>query len=336
VNGGEDKGEGIPLGNTTMHTLITTEEDSMKKVFLLRWQSLVLVALLAFIAIFTGKNASAQGLTKIADNVYSYVDVKGATPLNSFGANAGIIIGEDGILVIDTLTSAKEAKRFLKDIRRVSKKPIKYVVNTHSHLDHTFGNSEFKKHGATIISQIKDAEKMKKESEATLKNSKAYGFTEKDMKGTKIVYPGLTFTVRMEIDLGGQTVELIYTGSSHTDGSIMIYLPGRKILFTGDILFTNYHPFIADGDIEGWMKALDFIMTMDVSAIIPGHGPISSKKDIEGMKNYLIVFDKKAKELAAISTDIAYITSEMKKALPPRAELESLIQSNIQMKYLKK
>jgi hypothetical protein len=80
-----------------------------------------------------------NGLMRIADGVYAYVD-GGIFSAASFGANAGIIVGRDGIVVIDTLISAKETKRFIKDIRAVSDKPIKYVVNTHMHLDHTFGN----------------------------------------------------------------------------------------------------------------------------------------------------------------------------------------------------
>jgi glyoxylase-like metal-dependent hydrolase (beta-lactamase superfamily II) len=156
------------------------------------------------------------------------------------------------------------------------------------------------------------------------------------MKGTKIAYPALTFNDRMEIDLGDQKIEMIFIGHSHTDGSILVYLPEKKILFAGDILFTNYHPFIADGNIEEWVKALDYIMTMDVEKIIPGHGPISSKQDIEDMKNYLIAFDMKAKELAAKSNDVEYIVAEIKKSLPPRPEGDNLIPWNIQMKYLKK
>jgi len=128
---------------------------------------------------------------------------------------------------------------------------------------------------------------------------------------------------------------LIYAGHSHTDGSILVYLPGKKILFAGDILFTDYHPFMADGDIENWTKALDYIMSLDVETIIPGHGPASGKKDIKDMKDYLIAFDKKAKELAAESNDIEYITSEIKKALPVREQGDNLIPANIQMKYLK-
>ena len=286
--------------------------------------------------IFNQRAFAQQGLTKIADNVYSYVDTKNSSPQNSFGANAGIIIDRDGIVVIDTLVSAKEAKRFIKDIRAISKKPIKYVVNTHYHLDHTFGNSDFRRLGAVIISHTNDSKNLKTHGEIALKNAKNYGLSEQDMKGTKIAYPVLTFNNRIEIDLGNQKIELIYIGPSHTDGSILVYLPEKKILFAGDILFTNYHPFIADGNIEEWVKALDYIMTMDVEKIIPGHGPISSKQDIEDMKNYLIAFDMKAKELAAKSNDVEYIVAEIKKSLPQRPEGDNLIPWNIQMKYLKK
>ncbi len=305
----------------------------MKKIsFVSTWFYLMLSVYVPF-----SQQAFAQGgLTKIADNVYSYVDVKGASPSNSFGANAGIILGKDGIVVIDTLVSAKEAKRFIQDIRKISDKPIKYVVNTHYHLDHTFGNSEFEKLGALIISHAADKIKMATIGEDTLKNAKAYGLTEDDMAGTRIAYPVLSFTDRVQLDLGDQKVELIYIGPSHTGGSIVVYLPDRKILFAGDILFTKYHPFIAEGDMEGWLRALDSIMTLDVVTIIPGHGPVSGKKDIQDMKDYLIAFDGKAKELIAQSKDIEYISSEIKKALPQRPEGEFLIKSNIQMKYLRK
>ena len=296
----------------------------------------ILVFVFVSFLLFSQIAIAAEKLTKTADGVYSYVDTKKSSPQNSFGANAGIIIGKDGIVVVDTLISSKEAKRFIRDIRAISKKPIKYVVNTHYHLDHTFGNSDFRRLGAVIISHMNDNKNMRTSSEVALKNAKGYGLTEKDMKGTKIAYPVLTFNNRIEIDLGNQKIELIYIGPSHTDGSILVYLPEKKILFAGDILFTNYHPFIADGNIEEWVKALDYIMTMDVEKIIPGHGPISSKQDIEDMKNYLIAFDIKAKELAAKSNDVEYIVAEIKKSLPPRPEGDNLIPWNIQMKYLKK
>ena len=95
----------------------------MKRLMTIRVVVFVFICFLAF----GQKVFAAEKLTKIADNVYSYVDTKNSTPQNSFGANAGIIMGKDGIVVIDTLVSSKEAKRFIKDIRTISKKPIKYI-----------------------------------------------------------------------------------------------------------------------------------------------------------------------------------------------------------------
>jgi len=275
-----------------------------------------------------------QGLTRIADNVYSYVDVKNAAPGNSFAANAGIIIGSDGILVVDTLISAKEAKRFMTDIRKVSSKPIKYVVDTHYHLDHAFGNGEFAKAGALIISHAADRDNLERKGEPTLKRATEFGLSEKDMRGTGIALPVLTFTDRMTVYLGREKVELLSIGPSHTQGSVLVYLPERKILFTGDILFTDFHPYLGEGDLAGWIRNLDFILSLDVTTIIPGHGPISGKKDVVQMKEYLVAFDRKARELAAKSADADSIAAELKKAIPARSQGEFLIPSNVREKYL--
>jgi cyclase len=289
------------------------------------------------ISIVICRQAFAQeGLTKIAKNVYSYVDVKDGSAANSFAANAGIIVGKDGIVVVDTLISAKQAQRFIKDIRKISGKPILYVIDTHYHLDHTFGNAEFAKLGAVIVAQANCRENMVKYGEETLKNIKEYGLTPEQLEGTEIAYPILTFTDRMMIDLGDEKVDLIYVAPSHTTGNILVQIPDRKVLFTGDILFTDFHPYMADGDIPGWIRNLDYIETLDVDRIIPGHGPLSDKKDISDMISYLITFDTKAKELAAHSNDAKAIAAEMLNSLPTRAQGQWMIPVNIQMKYMKK
>jgi glyoxylase-like metal-dependent hydrolase (beta-lactamase superfamily II) len=275
-----------------------------------------------------------QGLTKIADNVYSYVDVKKASPQNSFAANAGIVVGRDGVLVIDTLISAKEADRFIGDIRKVTDKPVRYVVNTHYHLDHSFGNSEFARLGATVISHADDRKSLMETGKTDLGNANAYGLTDEDMRGTTISVPTVAFTGRMVIDLGGETVELIHISPSHTSGSIVVLLPEKKVLFAGDILFTDFHPYLGEGDLAGWIKFLDYIQSLDVTAIVPGHGPLSGKKDVADMNAYLLAFDEKAKALAATSRDADIIASELKKALPARSQGEWLIPSNVREKYL--
>ena len=275
-------------------------------------------------------------LTKLADNVYTYVGVKDASPARSFAANAGIVIGRDGVLVVDTLISAKEGERFLADIRKVTDKPIKYVVNTHTHLDHAFVNCVFARLGATVISHTADRKLLERAGADTLKNIGNFGLKPEDMVGTEIVYPALAFSDRMQIDLGDETVELIRVAPSHTEGSVVVYIPSKKLLFSGDILFTDFHPFLADGDISGWTRTIDALLTMDVERIIPGHGPLSGKNDLKEMKAYLLLFDSKARELAATSQDVDAIAAELKKTLPKRSMADWMIAYNVKSRYLGK
>jgi cyclase len=275
-----------------------------------------------------------EGLQKISDSVYSYVGVQGACAQNSFGSNAGIIVGQDYLVAVDSKMSARQAQQFIRDIRKISSKPIKFLINTHGHLDHTLGNSEFAKLGAVIISQENDQKNMQKAGAGMLAYAKKSGLSDQDLKGTRLTYPTLTFKDRLTLDLGNQKIEVLYPGPSHTTGSVLVYVPKEKVLFTGDILFTDFHPFLGEANMEGWEKVLDGIMAMDVDKIIPGHGPVSSKKDVADLKNYLSVFDQKAKELTAQSHDLNSIVPEMKKSLPPRSQLDALIARNIEMKYL--
>ena len=300
----------------------------MKKIF-------CSVFAVVYFLILTNEIYAKDHLVKITDNIYSYVDAEKPTPATSYGANAGIVVGEEAVLVIDTLISSKEAKKFINDIKEVTGKPVRYVVNTHYHLDHSLGNSEFKKLGANIISQSNCKSKMEETQETNIKNAKDYGLTENDMEGTVIAYPDITFSEEMEVDLGGLKVKLIYVTHSHTTGSAIIYIPARKTLFTGDILFTDFHPYMADGNIDGWIRTLDYILTLNPDYIIPGHGPVSGNKEIKDMKQYLIAFDKNAKKLANESNDLETIVTRIKKILPSRSRGDFLIKPNIQMRYLK-
>ena len=277
-----------------------------------------------------------DGLVRITDNVYSYVDIEDTSAANSFGANAGIIIGKKGIAVIDTLVSAKEAKGFLQDIRKISDKPILYVINTHYHLDHSFGNAVFSKLGAAIVAHKNCSDEMRLKAADGLAGAKNYGLSPEDMAGTEIAYPDITFTGGMRLDLGGVEVELIYFKPSHSKGSILVHVPTEKTVFAGDILFTDFHPYMADGDITGWRQTLDFLASLEADKIIPGHGPLSGKKDVADMKAYITAFDKKANELTKRgSGKLENIVIEMKKNLPVKKRGEWIIGANIQGRYLK-
>jgi cyclase len=146
----------------------------------------VVISMLFILSVAGGNAFDDPGLTKIADNVYAFVDAKNAGPGNSFAANAGIIDGRDGILVVDTLISAKEAQRLMADIRKVSSMPIRFVVDTHYRFDHAFGNGEFAKAGGFVIAHAADRVNLEKKGETTLKRAKEFGLSEDAMRGTGI------------------------------------------------------------------------------------------------------------------------------------------------------
>lgn len=288
---------------------------------------LVLFALLPAVA--------AQTLNKVTDSVYAYTDIKNASPSNSFGANAGIIIGENSVAVVDTLASAKLARKMIQDIKQVTPKPIRYVINTHTHFDHCLGNIEFTKLGAVVISHEAGRAGLMRVHGRLMGIVKSMGMTDDMLEGTVISYPSMTFKNKMTIDLGNLLVELYHNAPGHSPDNILVTVPKEKVLFTGDILFTDFHPFIGSADVSGWRNNLDYIMNTDVTKIIPGHGPLSGKKDVADLKKYLILFDVRARKLCATSKDLDEISAQMAKILPQKAQGGWMIRSSLQLKYFK-
>jgi glyoxylase-like metal-dependent hydrolase (beta-lactamase superfamily II) len=304
----------------------------------MRFKHIACAVVVGVAIVLAASVGTARELQKISDHVYGYVDIKNASPAgNSFGANTGLIIGTKDVMVVDTLVSAKEGKRFLADIRKITDKPIKYVVNTHYHLDHSGGNSELVKAGAVVIGHENTPAHLPELAES-LKNPGYFGFTDDDLQGTRPEPPSITFKDTMTIDLGDVKVKLSYPGPTHTDDSITVLVMPDKVLFTGDVLFTSYHPFLAMGDLVNWKKVLTDLKQIPAKKIIPGHGPVSSAKDLDNMRTYLIEFDKQATALCAgkQSKDVDAVAGELLKRLPDqqRTEMPSLVDLNLKLKYL--
>ena len=302
---------------------------------------LSLFAALAALLVLSAMAARAQDapapahLSKITDSVYAYVDVPAGTPGNAMCANVGVVIGRDAVLVVDTLTSAKEAGLLVENIKQITDKPIRYVVNTHYHLDHTLGNCVFKDLGAVIISQARTREAALASGDAILQNPAAFGFPEDYWEGTRAAAADLAFTQDLEIDLGGLTAIVQYPGQpTHSPGNSIVRVPSEGVVFTGDILFTNFHPYLGEGDLAGWDKALDMIAALDEKTIIPGHGPVSGAADIAALKAYLPFFDANARELQATMDDPAAIVAEMLKRLPQLEGGDFIVGMNIQTRYM--
>jgi cyclase len=230
----------------------------------------VLLSVCLFVPGFVAAEETT-GLTKLSEHVYAAVDFKNASPAgNSFGVNTGIVVGNDAVLVVDTRISAKQARGFIADIKKVTDKPIKYVVNTHYHLDHSWGNCEFTKLGAVVIGHENGRVRSLEAIKEAIPRLQDFGLSPQDMEGTTPSPYTITFKDSMLIDLGGVTVSLSYFGPAHTDDSIIALVDQDGVLFAGDILFTRYHPFLADADVAGWQKALAKLETIPAKIIVPG------------------------------------------------------------------
>jgi len=288
-----------------------------------------------------GVNLSAEEnpeLVQLSAHVYAYIGITEASPaVNGFGANCGVVIGSDAILVIDTLASAKHAQKLIEQIRMISENPIKYVVNTHSHFDHTWGNSEFAKLGAIVVGH-KAIPVTAEQGEEALARAENYGLTVEDVIGTEIKLPDVLIDAFLEIDLGDVRVTVDYPGPGHTPDNITVFVNDDSVLFVGDLIFNKYHPFMGDGDIDNWTSILSDIEQSTAQIIVPGHGPRVSKSDIQDMALYINEFDKRARKLSTNKTqaDAWALASELAFALPDqgRKELSNLIEMNLRTKYL--
>lgn len=290
------------------------------------------------VCVSSGAMAADSELQQVSPHVWAYVNAKDFSPAASFGANAGVIVGEKYAMVVDTLISQKQGERLLADIRKITKLPIRFVVNTHYHLDHAWGNSAFEDEDAQFIGGAGAAELAKTEGKKGLKSYKEYGLTSSQMRGTEIIPAQLSLEKPQMFDLGGVSVQVIPQPHGHCADNLIVWVTEDKTLFSGDLMFAACHPFMGEGDIAGWVQGLDFILGSGAEKIIPGHGPICTLKDVEQMKTYVLVFDKLATELCAGKTqaDAKTLAEEMLKKLPAqgRENMPGMVETNLRMKYL--
>jgi quinoprotein relay system zinc metallohydrolase 2 len=189
-------------------------------------------------------------------------------------SNAGFFVGNDAVAVIDTGGSPRVGEELRKAIRARTKLPIKYVINTHMHPDHVFGNVAFEPERPAFVGHHKLQRALAARASRYLAiNEELLG--KPAFAGTRIVPPTLPVNGKLELDLGGRTVVVEAHKTAHTDNDVTVFDKTTGTLFLGDLLFAKHVPAI-DGSIRGWLALLAELETRkDVIRVVPGHGPAS-------------------------------------------------------------
>ena len=232
----------------------------------------------------------APSVEEVSPGVFGFVQLDGSWGLN----NCGFIVGRDAVLAIDSCFTERRTRGLLDTIRRHGGAlPVQALVNTHHHGDHTFGNYLFPT--ATIIGHEKCREMILREGLGT-RNF----FPGVDWGEIAIAPPTVTFADRLDLWVDDLQIELISVGPAHTTNDIVAWIPERKVLFAGDVIFRGGAPFALAGSIHGWLEALDRLRALGAEIIVPGHGAICGPDVIDDLAAYLqLVLDAAARGIEA-------------------------------------
>jgi glyoxylase-like metal-dependent hydrolase (beta-lactamase superfamily II) len=247
-------------------------------------------------------------LIEVGDGCLAYVQGDGGWGWS----NAGLIIGDGASLLVDTLFDLRITQRMLDAMAANTRSaPISTVVNTHANGDHCYGNELVG--AAEIISSTATAEEMAEVPPSMLAAlNQAPGdvgelfrsfFGEFHFDGIDLRLPDRTFDGRIDLDVGGRTIQLIEVGPAHTAGDTIAVVPDAGVVYTGDVLFIGGTPIVWAGPLSNWIAACDLLLGMDVDHVVPGHGPVTDKAGVTAVRDYLAFVETEATERHAAGVD---------------------------------
>lgn len=252
---------------------------------------------------------------------YSKVEVKAEklsdTTYVLFGAggNIGLSVGDDAVFVIDD-QFASSAPRIKEAIARITKKPVQFVLNTHYHFDHTGGNEAFGKDGALIVAH--DNVRRRLSSEQLI------GFLGMKQPATaKGGLPIVTVSGDVTFHINGDEVYAFHVPRAHTDGDLIVHFRKSDVIHMGDVYFNGFYPFIdasGGGTADGVISAVDRVLALatDKTKIVPGHGPVSNKAELQAYRTLLATVTQRIKDLRKQGK-----TDDEIKAARPAAEYDA-------------
>jgi quinoprotein relay system zinc metallohydrolase 2 len=207
--------------------------------------------------------------------------------------NVSFVVGSKGVAVIDTGGSLKVGKKLHEAIGKITTLPILYVINTHVHPDHIFGNAAFVGGQVTFVGHVKlaDAMELRKETYLRINNN----WLGADFAGSEIIKPTMPVKDRLELDLGDRKLQLTAYPTAHTNTDITVLDSKTATLWAGDLLFVERTPSV-DGDLKGWLAVIDQLKTLPTQQMVPGHGMI--------VKDWKTALNNEQRYLSALLNDV--------------------------------
>lgn len=251
-------------------------------------------------AAFAADTPAPFTLHEVAPGVWAAIDNAAAKRARA-GANAGFVVGSNGVLVVDTFENPDAAKELLNQIHQKTNLPIRFVVNTHYHLDHVAGNNIFAAAGATVLAQqnVRAWERTE--------NKKFFGAKITDAEKNMVEslgLPSITYTDGIDLYLGTRQV-IVRSFPGHTGGDSAIFIPDANVIFCGDLFWNHTLPNLIDASTKPWIETLDAgIQHHPQGIFVPGHGEVGHIQDVRDFRGFLSdLRDDVAQAQAAGKTD---------------------------------